>query len=227
VIVVSRRAKDFMIEKEKIEAGKILHINLAYDFNLYMKPDPERAKLIRSGYENQVTLLTVGRFSQSKRTTVVIELLKMLRDRGVPARAILLGKGEEEDNVNNMIADAGLSGAVLMPGYVHNVLDYMTASDFLVHPSVSESSCVAVKEAALTHLPVIVCKGVGDFDEYMVNEENGFIVDAGQFAKSAAAIITQYRNRDMSPITNSLHKKVIELFSVANVVSQYQKLNEA
>ena len=226
IIVVSAQAKKFMVEEENVKAGKIRHINLAYDFNIYGKPDVEKVKEIRSGFEDYTTLLTVCRFTQYKRADVAVQTLRLLRDRGIRARLIMLGRGEEEAKLKAMIRDAGLTDLVAMPGYVNNAIDYMAASDFLVHPSVLESSCVTVKEAALVGLPVIVSKGIGDFDDYLEHGVNGFAL-GDQFATQAAEIISQYRNTDMSSMTGLLYKRVVELFDIRNVASEYQKLNEA
>jgi glycosyltransferase involved in cell wall biosynthesis len=225
VIVVSEQAKQFMVDHENIEARKIIHINLAYDFSIYSKPDSEKVKQIEAGFHG-VTLLTVCRLTPYKRAGVAIQTLQLLRDRGVPARLILLGRGEEEENIKTMIREANLIDLVVMPGYVSNTLDYMAAADFLVHPSLLESSCVAVKEASLVKLPVIVCRGIGDFDDYIEHEKNGFAVEPDDFARQAVDIIERYRNRDMSAIAGALSKKVTELFDIKNVVGQYQKLNE-
>ncbi|MEJ0034340.1 MAG: glycosyltransferase [Bacteroidota bacterium] len=173
IIVVSEHAKKFMVEEEKINPGKIIHINLAYDFNIYNRPDPENVRRIKAGFDG-LTLLTVCRLTPFKRPENAIKTLDHLRHRGVRVRLILLGRGEEEEPIKAMVRDANLVDHVVMPGYVGNVLDYMAASHFLVHPSVLESSCVTVKEAALVQLPVIVCKGIGDFDDYIVHEKKWF-----------------------------------------------------
>ena len=227
IIVVSEKAKDFMTDVEKIDPLKIIHINLAYDFSIYNKPDLAKVKQIKAGFEDCVTLLTVCRFTQHKRADVAIQTVRLLRDRGIRARLILLGRGEEIGKITAIIHGENLGDVVVLPGYVSNVLDYMAASNFLVHPSVLESSCVTVKEAALVRLPVIVCKGVGDFDDYIENGKDGFVLDPGKFAAGAADIIAQHKDSDMAAMTESLHKKVLELFNVEKLVDKYQKLNEA
>lgn len=227
IIVVSNQAKKFMTEVEKIDPAKIVHINLAYDFGIYQQPDPEKVKMLRAGFENGVTLVTVCRFTQHKRADVAIQTVRLLRDRGIRTRLILLGRGEEEGMITAMIRDEQLTDIIVMPGYVANVLDYMAASDFLVHPSVLESSCVTVKEAALVRLPVIVCQGVGDFDDYIENGKEGFSLEPAQFATLAANVIERHRNADLSAMKDLLYKRVTERFGIENLVGKYQKLNEA
>lgn len=226
IIVVSEQAKKYMVEEEKVHPDKIIHINLAYDFAIYNKPDPEKVRQIRSGFEG-ITLLTVCRFTKYKRADVSIRTLKILRDRKIDARLILLGRGEEEANLRKLARDLDLTDFVAIPGYVSNVIDYLAASDFLVHPSMLESSCVTVKEAALVGLPVIVCKGVGDFGNYMENEKNGFVVDPDNYAEQAANVVSSYKDKDLTSVKESLNKRILSLFDIRNVAVKYQKLNEA
>ena len=103
----------------------------------------------------------------------------------------------------------------------------MAASDFLLHPSLLDSSCVTVKEAGLAKLPVIVCRGVGDFDDYVRDGENGFLADRDKFVEESVKIIKQnFTNENLlKKIGTSLRDSVIEQFSIENVIHQYDSLN--
>jgi glycosyltransferase involved in cell wall biosynthesis len=111
---------------------------------------------------------------------------------------------------------------------VDNILEYMAASDFLLHPSLAESSCVVVKEAGLAQLPVIVCRGVGDFDSYLIHERNAFTVDAEEFVDEATeAIINNFSEKDrLVRIAAGLRKTILEKFSIDSVINQYEILNK-
>jgi glycosyltransferase involved in cell wall biosynthesis len=227
VIVVSEAAKDFMVEKEGIPRGKITHINLGYDFGLFASPDAEKSKAIRASMNTQVVLLFAGRLTKYKRPEISIQTLMQLRSRGIDASLILLGRGEEADRLNEMIAANGLARYVSMPGHVSNVPDYLAAADFLIHPSLAESSCVIVKEAALLKVPVIVCRNVGDFDDYLVNMENGFVMEQDDFAAGAARVIDLHRNDHgrLETITSKLFDVITARFDITQVLPLYDKLN--
>ena len=167
IIVVSDLARKYMVEREGIKSSKILHINLAYDFNLYGTTDDQSVASIRSQYSAQVLLLTICRLTSYKRPDLAIQVAGSLLSSGVDVKLVLLGIGEMEEQLRNLINKLGLKKKVFMPGYVSNVMEFMTASDFLLHPSLLDSSCVTVKEAGLAKLPVIVCRDVGDFDDYL------------------------------------------------------------
>jgi glycosyltransferase involved in cell wall biosynthesis len=228
IIVVSDHARRYMIKHENIPARKIRHINLAYDFALYGTPNAEEARKIRSATPAGVLLLSACRLTEYKRPALAIHTLDSLCREGVDARLIMLGKGEQHDQLQALISELGLQDRVTMPGYVSNVLDYMAAADFFLHPSILDSSCVAVKEAGLASLPVIVCRGVGDFDDYIVHGQNGFSVDKNDFVGEATGIIRKnfrdqnYRHR----LGENLRKTVLDLFDVKNILGQYAQLNK-
>ena len=228
IIAFSETSKNYMIEHEGVPADKITKINLAYDFSLYTQPVPAHVEAIRQEVSADILLITVGSFYPLKRPGLSIEVLKALVDKGHRAALILLGQGELDSELKSMARDLGLERRVFFPGYVPNVLDYITASTFLLHPSVSESSCVAVKEAGMVSKPIIVCRGVGDFDDYLVHEQNGFSVDKDNFVDEAAGLILKnfdHRNY-LHQLGENLKKTILDTFGVQNILTQYADLNK-
>jgi glycosyltransferase involved in cell wall biosynthesis len=228
IIVVSAHAKRYMVESERIPASKIKHINLAYDFSLYKECDQLSVNSIRQNFKADLVLLSVCRMTLFKRPHYAIETLKFLIDQNVDAKLILLGKGEMESELHELIKKLDLVDRVFMLGYVDNVLEYMAAADFFLHPSLLESSCVAIKEAGLVKLPVIVCGGVGDFDEYLINKKNGLIVNREHFAREASELIISYfKNKEfLKEIGANLNTTVYNRFDLKNIIGQYNQLNE-
>lgn len=228
IIVVSNLAKNYMVEQEKIPEQKITHINLAYNFDLYNDPDDSEVRAIKDQYKAELLLLSACRLTPYKRPELVIQVVKQLIDQGIDVKLVLLGKGEMHGQLQAMVSDLGLQNSVYMPGYVCNVLAFMAAADLFLHPSLLDSSCVAIKEAGLVRLPVIVCRGIGDFDDYILHETNGFFVDADKFLKQATEIIvTHFRNKDfLQTLGETLRKSVLERFSIEHVIGQYNSLNK-
>ena len=227
VIVVSDRARRYMLEHEKIPARKILHINLAHDFGLYAKADTARSAEIRRSHNAEVLLLAACRFTEYKRPDLAIQVIKSLVDNGVDAKLILLGRGEMQERLDGLIKTLELEKNVFMPGYVNNILDYMVASDFFLHPSILESSCVTLKEAGLASLPSIVCRGVGDFDEYLFHKRNAFLLNAENFVAESAQVIQEFRNQKpaLQRIGNKLNESIRSTFSVEAALSKYDQIN--
>jgi len=229
IIVFSEASRKYMIENEGIQASRIRKINLAYDFSLYPAPDAQSIDGISKKNPAEILLITVGSLYPLKRPDESLRVLKALVDRQYNARLILLGKGDLNSELKSLSRELGLEDRLLFAGYVNNVLDYLAASSFVLHPSVSESSCVAIKEAGLVKKPVIVCQGVGDFDDYVIHGVNGFLVDPDKYVEESVAIIEQY-NRDnvgLGKIGAGLREAVIRHFDIKNVIDQYNSLNQS
>lgn len=227
IIVVSDRAKQFMTQREHIPAHKIHKINLAYDFSLYNLPGKEQTTNVRKRFESKVLLITVCRLTNFKRPDYSIDIVRELVTRMINVKLIILGNGHMMKDLSEKVKDYNLVNNVFFLGHVSDPLVYMAAADFLVHPSLLESSCVVVKEAGLVKLPVVVCSGVGDFDEYLINEHNGFLVDADDFVSQAADIIERnISNKEkLTQIADNLHLNIIRLFNVDQVIRNYAKFN--
>ena len=208
-----------MVEKEKVSARKIRVVPLAFDFKLFQQPAEADIRAIRRNYDAEVLLLAVGRLTKLKRPHHAVDVLNLLIREGIDAKLVMLGVGEERASLEKYVYDNTLSHRAFFPGFSIDVLTFMAAADFIIHPSISESSSIVVKEAGLVNRPCIVCRGVGDFDEYMVHEKNGFLVHQETFATDSFNIIKS-NHRDhllLNKIGENLNKDVLRLFDVSRV----------
>ncbi len=227
IICVSEEGKRWMIEKERIDPKKIEVINLGYDFSLYGSANADEVIAIKEKYGAAVTLITVGSLNQFKRPELSIKTLYELRQEGIDATLLFLGTGELEEALKKLVNELGLNGKVFFLGYKENILDYLTAADMLLHPSISESSCVVVKESGLVQKPVVVCKGVGDFDNYLENDRNAIVVNRDDFVnQSVVHIKKMLSNREQYRILGvNLHEEIINRFSIDRVFNNYSKFS--
>jgi glycosyltransferase involved in cell wall biosynthesis len=227
VIAFSDRTREFMIREERIPSNRIIRINLGYDFSIYPPVRTEHVERLKKKYNAELLIVTVGNFLPLKRPEASIHVVKSLRDEGLDAKLVLLGQGELERSLTDLAHRLGLAECVFFPGYVDNVLEYLAASSFVLHPSISEASCVSIKEAGLVGRPVVVCERVGDFDEYITHGENGFLVSADNFEEEARVIIREYRFEalKLAQIGQRLKESVTSRFGIENVLPCYDTIN--
>lgn len=226
IIVVSDHAKRYMVQEEGVPEDRITHINLAYNFDLYELPDSENVKRLRADLDADLVLLSVCRLTRYKRPELSVDVLKRLRENGLSAKLVILGRGELQGELEEKIKEENLQQYCILPGYVNNVLEYMAAADILIHPSLLESSCITVKEAGLVKLPVVVCRNIGDFNEVIENGKNGFIVDADNFVQETSDLILKHANKRDELLFTALRLRetVYELFDIARVGPVYEEL---
>jgi glycosyltransferase involved in cell wall biosynthesis len=223
IIAVSERAKQFMVEKERVVASKIDVIRLAYDFALYNKVNIEEVKTIKATYQCELLLVTVCRMLPDKRPDLSVELLQKMLKEGVNAKLILLGEGPFMDELNGKIRSWGLEKSCFLLGRKNNVLDYLSAADILLNPSLIDSSSVVVKEAGLVKKTVVVCKAIGDCDSYIESLRNGILVDKDTFVEEAFNIIKTLSEEDRVRMGEELFNTINQLFSIDNNIQYYKK----
>jgi hypothetical protein len=204
-----------MIKYEKVKAKKIAIIPYIYDFNSYAKPNENEVSRIRNKYPAKLLIITASRMIKMKRHDLVLPVYKKLIQEGYSIKVLLLDEGDEKNNLQQYVKNNRLEEAIFFLGFRTNIIDYLAAADLLVHPSYTEASSSLVKEFGLLKKPVIVCSGVGDFDQYIIHKKNGFLVtppdEMNEFEENIKFV---YNNKDESKqIGTNLHNSVLKLFS--------------
>lgn len=227
IIVVSRRCKEFMIEVERVRPSKIEVINLAYNFDLYTAVNAEKVNEIKSRHPAVLNFIMASRFIYNKRPFEGIYLVEQLKQQGIFTHLTILGNGPLEKEIRKYISSHNLEKEITLYGYVDNVLDYFSAADILLIPSITESSSVVLKEAGLADITAIICKDVGDAEDYLQNDKEIFLVDKKTFLSEAIGIATTYiKNRGhLKVMGQGLGKKVKERFSLEANIEKYEQFN--
>ncbi len=86
-----------------------------------------------------------------------------------------------------MCADLGVNDVVTFVGWQAHPMDWMSASDVVVQPSVCESFCQVLVEALAMKKPVIMTP-VGAAPEVIGDNERGLLVPIGDVAALAHAL---------------------------------------
>lgn len=227
IIVVSNRARNFMVEVENVYPNKIYKINLAYDFKLYDQVDVKEVEDIRRKFDCKLLIVTACRLVKDKRPELSVELIESLSKLNFDAKMLILGRGDMAISLNEQIKEKKLEDRCFLLGHQSNILDYLSAADIVFHPSFLDSSSVIVKEAGLVKKPVIVCAGVGDFDDYIVSGTNGVLVSKEKTIKEAVEFLYKFYDRkpDFKYLGENLSVDVNRLFSLENILPEYQKFN--
>ncbi len=98
----------------------------------------------------------------------------------------------------------------------------MKAADLLIHPSVTEASNNVVKEMALLENPAAVCRNVGDFNDYIEENRNGYFLESDKLEANIEAVIRDaYADTDkLKRLGKELRKDVIWRFGDSPVNRQ-------
>jgi L-malate glycosyltransferase len=92
-----------------------------------------------------------------------------------------------EADLKEFVQAKGLQHSVRFTGDVHNVHEYLQASDIFVFPTEKEAFGISLIEAMACGLPVIATP-TGGIKDIVVDGQNGLLVEAGSFQQLSDAI---------------------------------------
>ncbi len=224
IIVPSMGVKNEINIYETNQLAKYSVLPYIYDFSQYAKPDPEKVKIIKQTYHAELILLFSSRFIEFKRPFIALNIAKRLIERGLNIKLLILDDGPLRPDIEQFILTHNLSSHIFIIGFRKDYIDFFEACDVLIHPSLTDASNSTVKEMALLKKVVITCSNTGDFDEYIVNGQNGFLVDKENTENEMIDIITKlYENKSVITVIGSrLREDVLRRFSNSKeVVTKY------
>lgn len=106
--------------------------------------------------EDEFVVGHVGRFSDEKNHTFLIEIFEQLLKLRPNSKLMLIGSGELEISTKEKVSRLGLEEKVMFIGNVHNVYDYYQVMDCFVLPSKFEGLGMVGIEAQCSGLPCFV-----------------------------------------------------------------------
>ncbi|HVO07363.1 MAG TPA: glycosyltransferase [Burkholderiaceae bacterium] len=179
----------------------------------------------RHAHAGPLELLFAGRLSTQKNWPRLLDAMAALKS-STDVRLTVYGRGEQQAQVEQRIADLGLQDCVTMAGYQSNLRELMPHFDALVMPSLWEGMPNVVLEAMAAGLPCVlsdipehrkVCGAAGVALFFDV-ESSSQLADA---VRALAASPERRRAMSDAGISRS------ESFSVASMVSRHAEAYRA
>lgn len=227
IIVPSTGVYNGIKEFEQVDLSKVEIIPYLYDFSKYGSPDLEKVSQLKDQYKSELLIIMVARLIPFKRHLQMLPTFQKLIEQGLDLKVIILDEGPCKTEIEKYISDHQLEQRIFLIGFTTQFLEYMKAADLLIHPSLTEASNNVVKEIGLMEKAVAVCKGVGDFDDYIEHEKNGFLMSKEAPEKDAEAIIQKvyYDKEKLKVLGQNLHQTILTQFgNNSPIVNQYKSL---
>lgn len=172
-----------MAELQPQDWDKLELVRMTVDADTYHPPaQPRRA-------DGPVHILTVGRLVPEKGPTLLLEALRLVKDRGVDFRASLVGSGPLADELADRVRELRLEDVVTLTGPIgqDRLPDLYRESDIFAMASFQEGLPVVYMEALATELPV-VATAIAATGELVIDNVTGRLVPPGDAAALADAI---------------------------------------
>jgi glycosyltransferase involved in cell wall biosynthesis len=161
-------------------------------------------------------ILAVGRLAAQKGYPVLLDAFSSLRSQ-MPARLLILGEGEERQNLQKQVEALGLSQEVAMPGFVANPFAYMAQASLLAVASHWEGFVNVLPEALACGLPIVSTDCPSGPREVLDDGKYGRLVPVGDAQTMAKAM---QETLDFPPPAE-LQRARAQVFSMERVADEY------
>jgi glycosyltransferase involved in cell wall biosynthesis len=221
--VPSRRVYEQVVAVEKTEPSKVRLIPYGYRFSLYPRVDDAHVADISRRYPCRLRLVTVSRLTSGKRLPLAFEAVEHLVTRGFDIKLLVAGEGPDRAALEASIAARGLASRIFLLGFREDVFDFVAASDLSIHLSVEEASNNAVKEMGWLGKPSVVCRDVGDFDDYVVDGENGFLIPREAPGPALEALLARVSDdpAGLAAVGARMKRTILDRFDIHKIFDLY------
>lgn len=199
-----------------IPKNKLVKINNPIDYDYIFGKVNEKTAISFS--RKKITLLAAGRLTHQKGFDLLVKELSKITE--IKFHLYILGSGEMEQKLLNLISSLKLEEKVSLMGVVENPYKYMRNSDVFILSSRFEGFPNVLLESLLCGTPVMANTCLGGITEIIKPGFNGVIFD---FKKNNF----KEKLQQMSTI-NFSEKEIIndvkDRFSIKNKIAQFQEL---
>lgn len=130
---------------------------------------------IEKNYFNN-TIVTIARLSNEKGCDLAIEASKILKEKNILFKWIIIGEGSERKNLEAKIKEFNLENEFHLIGLKVNPYPYIKGAKIYLQPSRYEGKSMAIEEAKILHKPIIVTNYLTAKDQ-ICNNFDGIIVE--------------------------------------------------
>jgi len=177
-----------------------------------------------------VVLISVGSLIVRKGYDLIIQALQHL-DTTADVHLVIVGDGEEHQNLKQLAESHGLADRVHFAGEQHNVSDWLEGgADAYVSGARDEAFGLTIAEAGLAQLPVIVPR-VGGIPEFITHDVSGLLYAADNAILELGSAISQIVNDETlrQRLSQNLYHHASNHLTVAantaSIQSVYEKIS--
>lgn len=217
MIAISPAVRDWMLERERMPAEKIIVIYNGIELARFPEKDVE-------GFSRPPILINVARFDEQKGHRFLIRALAEMKD--VDWNLWLVGEGSLFGEIKEAVKEAGLNGRVKFYGNRNDVPELLAQSDIFVFPSLWEGLGIALLEAGAVGLPIVATR-VGGIKDIFKDNKNALLVSEKNEKDLGAAIKWMIEHPEKALFLGKEAQKMVrEKYSLNEMVKEYENLYE-
>lgn len=196
-----------------IGADRVPMVCNPVDLDRFAKPERRSHERFR--------FITAGRLSAVKNQQMMLRAFGAFLSKCHEAKLLILGRGEEEENLKALSEKLGIRERVEFVGYVANVEEHLVNADVFLLSSHYEAQPLSILEAMAAGLPVI-STDVGGVSDIVT--DNGILIPADDGNALTRAMEKLYKQPLLRAEMSDRAKKNVQRYDLSNTVAGYQSL---
>jgi len=166
----------------------------------------------------------VGGFTNWRRQDLIIDAVSILYEKGVHVYCAITGKGPEEIRLKEHAKYLNIEDRVRFLGYIDDVSEFLASIDVFVNMATEEGFGIAVVEAMLAGVPVVLADA-GAHPELIVDNESGILVSEGNAQELANALLRLSSDPSLrGHLGEGGKKRAKEKFTISRFVRDFEEL---
>ena len=174
--------------------------------------------------KNEKYIISVGRLTRQKNHKFLINSFKIIKEKFVDLKLVILGEGELKENLINQVKKLNLLNDVKFLGYTTNVFKYYKNSLCFILTSEWEDPGFVIVEAAASKIPIISSDCKNGPKEFINFDERGYLYKNYDF-ESFKSKFEEFMN-DNKFNKDKLENKILNALKEAKKYTQFYHFKE-
>ena len=149
---------------------------------------------IDSKYNNKKIIIAIGRLTKQKNFSLLLHCFALIKKRHPNYHLLILGSGEEENKLKQIIHNLEISNSVDLLGFKENPYKYLNKAECFILTSLWEDPGFVLLEAAYLNIPIIASNCPNGPEEILLNGLGGFLFENNNQNKLVEAFERFYQS---------------------------------
>jgi len=175
--------------------------------------------------DDKIIIGNIGRLSYQKGHEFLIEALELLKQERNDFVVLIIGAGEREKELKNLVKEKELDSYVIFTGFRDDIYNILPSLDFLVHTARWEGFGFVIAEAMAAGLPV-VSTDVSNISEIIDHGKSGYLSKKEDVLDIANKIIKMMKEHNKDKM-GKRGRRIIEMrFTLDLMIKKISKFLE-
>lgn len=171
--------------------------------------------------DDHPVVISLGRLIEQKGYRFLVEAFAFVR-KEIPARLVLIGTGEEEQNLRRRVHELRLGDSVSFLGYQANPWRFLRRARVFVLSSLWEGKPQVILEAMSCGLPVVATRCPSGPEEIIADGRNGLLVPVADPEAMAQAVLRVLRDRHFASALAAEGERTAKSFDLYARIGEYE-----